>query len=83
MRIADVEIRAPIEQRFDEVLTTGALDLLAGFTGGSTSVGYSCSTHPPVKQAELDAGGRPAFLPETREVRESTWQVAPPPGRPR
>jgi malate synthase len=31
------------------------------------------------RQARLDAGERPDFLEETREVRESEWQVAPAP----
>jgi malate synthase len=31
------------------------------------------------RQAELDAGVNPGFLPETREVRESDWRVAPAP----
>ncbi len=31
------------------------------------------------RQQELDAGARPEFLPETREIRESDWQVAPAP----
>ncbi len=31
------------------------------------------------RQLELDAGERPDFLPETKDVREGHWQVAPPP----
>jgi malate synthase len=31
------------------------------------------------RQRELDAGVRPDFLPDTKGVRESDWQVAPPP----
>jgi len=31
------------------------------------------------RQAELDAGRLPDFLPETQEIRESDWQVAPAP----
>ena len=30
-----------------------------------------------VRQKELDAGALPDFLPETREIRESAWTVAP------
>ena len=35
-----------------------------------------------VRQRELDAGARPDFLAETRDVREGDWRVAPPPARP-
>jgi malate synthase len=31
------------------------------------------------RQLRLDAGENPAFLPETRDVRETEWQVAPAP----
>lgn len=31
------------------------------------------------RQAEIDAGALPDFLPETREIRESDWKVAPVP----
>src|SRR4051794_20735289 len=31
------------------------------------------------RQRELDEGGTLDFLPETREVRDGDWQVAPPP----
>jgi malate synthase len=31
------------------------------------------------RQRELDAGARPDFLAETRDVREGDWRVAPPP----
>ena len=30
-----------------------------------------------VRQQEIDNGALPAFLPETREIRESEWTVAP------
>ncbi|HLM30537.1 MAG TPA: hypothetical protein VK326_02630, partial [Solirubrobacterales bacterium] len=31
------------------------------------------------RQRELDAGTKPDFLTETRDVREGDWRVAPPP----
>src|SRR5207237_8760427 len=31
------------------------------------------------RQLRLDAGENPGFLPETREIRESEWRVAPAP----
>jgi malate synthase len=33
----------------------------------------------PKRQAELDAGDSPGFLPETRAIRADEWRVAPPP----
>jgi malate synthase len=33
----------------------------------------------PERQRELDAGARPDFAPETRDVRDGDWRVEPPP----
>lgn len=33
-----------------------------------------------LRQAAYDFGANPDFLPETREIREGSWHVAPPPG---
>lgn len=79
MTVTDIEISAPIEQRFDEVLTTGALDLLAELHRKLDERRMQLLRTRQSRQAELDAGGTLGFLPETRELRESAWEVAPPP----
>jgi malate synthase len=79
MSVAGVDIRAPIEERFDEVLTTGALALLARLHRELDERRHELLRARRSRQAELDAGGTLGFLPETRDVRDSTWEVAPPP----
>ncbi len=79
MRVAAVDIHAPIEQRFDEVLTAGALELLCDLHKELDERRRELIRTRQSRQAELDAGGTLGFLPETREVRESAWEVAPPP----
>jgi len=74
---AGVEVRGPRLARFDEVLTPPALDFLARLHRefNSTREGLLQQRHE--RQARFDAGDLPDFLPETRSVRESEWQVAP------
>jgi malate synthase len=77
--VAGVEIDAPGDDRFDEVLTAGALDLLARLHRELDGRRHELLRARQSRQAELDAGGTLGYLPETREVREGAWEVAPPP----
>jgi malate synthase len=73
------EIRAPVEGPGAEILTPEALAFVAALQrefGGERSRLLAARVE---RQAELDGGALPDFLPETREVRESDWQVAPAP----
>jgi len=79
IRMAGVEVRAPIEERFDEVLTTGALELVAALHRELDERRRRLLQARQTRQAELDAGGTLDYLPETREIREGAWEVAPPP----
>ncbi len=74
--MSEVEIHAPLEERFDEVLTDRALELVAALhreLDGRRREALDVREH---RQAELDAGGTLDFLPATRELRERDWQVA-------
>ena len=48
-------------------------------TGASIPSGGACWPRAKERQERLDAGERPDFLAETREIRESDWTVAPAP----
>ncbi|GAA2822360.1 malate synthase A [Kitasatospora sp. CM 4170] len=72
-----VEILGAPEDRFDEILTPGALAFLTrlheAFAGRRTEL----LTERDRRRAELAAGGTLDFLPETRAVREDrSWRVA-------
>src|SRR5437764_8698238 len=74
-----VEINGAVESRFEEVLSPPALDFLAEleheFGGRRRDL-----LQARVRQRErLRAGEMLDFLPETREVREGDWEVAPVP----
>ncbi|HEX8073989.1 MAG TPA: malate synthase A [Thermoleophilaceae bacterium] len=74
-----VEVRAPVEGRFAEVLTDDALafvgELHDAFDGRRRQLLRARSLH----HRRWNAGELPGFLEKTREVREGDWQVAPPP----
>ena len=77
--VAGVDLRAPIEERFDEVLTPGALELVALLHRELDGRRRGLLEERQSRQAELDAGGTLGFLAETRDLREGAWEVAPPP----
>jgi malate synthase len=76
---SDIELRGPVEGRASEVLTPEALAFLAGLQRRFGAERERLLARRVDRQAELDAGALPDFLKETRELRESGWQVAPAP----
>jgi malate synthase len=76
---SDIELRGPVEGRASEVLTPEALAFLAGLQRRFGAERERLLARRVDRQAELDAGALPDFLEETRELRESEWQVAPAP----
>jgi malate synthase len=73
------EVRAPVEGRSAEILTPEALAFVAALQREFRTERDRLLQARVERQAELDAGTLPDFLPETQQVRESDWQVAPAP----
>jgi malate synthase len=74
-----VELRGPIEGRGDEILTSEALELVTTLQREFGAERETLLAARDERQAELDAGVLPTFLPETADVRASDWRVAPAP----
>ena len=74
-----VEIAGAMGPRFEEVLTAGALDLVALLHDEFEARRRELLARRAQRQAELDAGATLDFPPETREVREGDWTVPPAP----
>ncbi len=74
-----VEIRGPVEGRFAEILTPQALEFVARLHREFNPTREALLRKRAERQARLDAGEMPDFLPETRHIRESEWAVAPVP----
>jgi malate synthase len=74
---ADVTFAAPISPRFAEILTPEAIAFLVRLQRAFNSRRKQLLAARSVRQAALDAGQKPDFLPETAHIRESEWTVAP------
>ena len=65
--------------RDEEILSADALAFVAELHRRFDARRRSLLTARVERQARIDAGELPDFLPETREVREGDWRVAPVP----
>lgn len=74
-----VEIKAPVSPAFSEILTPEALAFVAELHRQFDATRISLLKKRAERQAELDAGKRPTFLPETEHIRNSDWTIAPVP----
>ncbi|MFZ0343166.1 MAG: hypothetical protein WAL31_12640, partial [Gaiellaceae bacterium] len=68
-----MEILAPADE---EVLARGALELVARLHRELNPRRRELLERRRERQAELDAGALPCFLPETKDAREAGWRVA-------
>ena len=74
-----IEILGPYVERSDEVLTPLALQLLASLHRRFNGRRLELLAARERRQAELDSGVLPDFLPETAAVRAGDWNIAPVP----
>jgi malate synthase len=71
--VADLEILAPADE---SVLTRSGLDLVARLHRELNPRRRELLELRRERQAELDAGALPRFLPETKDIRDGSWRVA-------
>jgi len=74
--LADVQVTAPAD---GEILTREALDFVALLHRELNPTRLELLERRRERQAELDAGVLPGFLPETKGIRAGDWRVAPAP----
>ena len=72
-----MDINGAIGDRFDEILTPEALQLLADLHRAFEPKRQACLQAREERQAAFDNGALPDFLPETKHIREGEWKVAP------
>lgn len=70
-------VTGPLTEGYREILTPGALDFLAELSQQFEARRIQLLEHRKVRQADLDSGKLPDFLPETADVRQASWTVAP------
>ncbi len=74
-----VEIEGPPCEGSEAVLTPGALEFVASLARRFGRRRDDLLARRSERQAAIDAGRMPDFLPETAEVRRAEWTVAPVP----
>jgi len=74
-----IEIRAPMSAEFAQILTPEAMDFVATLVREFNPERKRLLQLREERQARLDAGEKPDFLPETEPIRQGDWRVAPPP----
>ncbi len=72
-----VEILGRITPEYAEILTPEALNLVAKLHRKLNARRLELLQKRQARQAEFDAGQLPGFLPETKEIRQSDWTIAP------
>src|SRR6185312_4389396 len=74
---AGVTFAAPVSSRHAEILTPEALDFIVRLQRAFNPRRKERLAARVTRQAALDGGQKPDFLPETKAIREADWTVAP------
>lgn len=74
-----IRIRGEVKPEYREILTQEALDFIMALHEHFNERRKKLLQRRIERQESFDAGYMPEFLPETRQIRESDWQVAPVP----
>ncbi|GHO92474.1 malate synthase [Reticulibacter mediterranei] len=72
-----IEVRATVTPEFAEIVTPEALNFVAALARKFEGRRQELLQRRAQRQADLDAGKLPDFLPETEHVRNATWTIAP------
>src|SRR5438270_8482566 len=75
----DIEIKGPSRPEWNSVLTADALQFVARLHREFNPRREELLARRQERKKRLDAGGLPDFLPETRQIRDAEWRVAPVP----
>ena len=75
--VPGITVKAPKAPRVDEVLSPAALAFLAELHRKFDPQRKALLAVRAERQKRFDAGELPDFLSETKEIRDSEWQVAP------
>ncbi len=74
-----IQILGDVPPAFAEILTPDALRFVATLARAFTATRDELLARRAARQARLDAGELPDFLPETKAVRAGTWTIPPVP----
>jgi malate synthase len=74
-----IEIKAPVTPEFAEIVTPEAMNFVAKLSRAFEGRREKLLARRVQRQADIDAGKLPDFLPETEHIRKGSWTVAPVP----
>jgi malate synthase len=74
---SNIEIKGALAPGFDTILTPAALDFVGTLQTEFDRRRRELLARRVARQAEIDAGHLPDFLPETRHIRTGDWRIAP------
>ena len=74
---AGIEVLGKVTPEYAQILTPEALDFVAKIARKFEPRRKELMAARVARQAELDAGQLPDFLPQTKAVREGDWKIAP------
>ncbi|HZG64189.1 MAG TPA: malate synthase A [Rubrobacteraceae bacterium] len=72
-----VELTVPVPDEFAEIMTPEAVAFVAKLSREFGGRVEEILQKRAERQEHIDAGEMPDFLPETQEIREGDWQIAP------
>jgi malate synthase len=75
--VSGVKITGGTRAGWDEILSPAALDFVAALQREFNGRRLELLARREERKARLDAGELPDFLPDTREIRDADWTVAP------
>src|SRR6185295_8617729 len=73
----NLEVTGPVTDAYREILSVEALEFLAHLANQFEQRRQDLLERRSARQRELDAGQLPDFLPETANIRQDEWTVAP------
>jgi malate synthase len=74
--IVEIQITAPVSEAHKSVLTADAVTFLKKLSSTFEGQRQQCLAQRRERQARIDKGELPDFLPETTSVRKADWSVA-------
>lgn len=77
--ISDLEIHGNLNPAYQEILTEEALQFVVALQDKFNATRKELLQNREKRQAEIDGGKMPTFLPETKDIREGDWKCAPQP----
>ena len=77
IKVEGLEIKAPLQPGFEEILTPEALEFVVKLQRNFNKRRLELLAARVEKQKQIDNGMLPDFLPETKAIREGDWVATP------